>query len=69
MNKPITLIVNETRDKIVENINNAQLPAYCVKIILQQVLNEIERIDNEEIEKYQNELNKIKEKEETKNEL
>ena len=64
MNKPITLIVNETRDKIVENINNAQLPAFCIKIILQDVLNEIEKIDNEEIQKYKNELNKVKEKEE-----
>lgn len=63
MNKPITLIVNETRDKIVENINNAQLPAFCIKIILQDVLNEIEKIDNEEIQKYKNELNKVKEKE------
>lgn len=68
MNKPFTLIINETRDKIVEIVNNANLPAFCVEIILKDVLNQVESIDNAEIEKYKNELNNSKiEKEEKEN--
>lgn len=68
MNKPFTLIINETRDKIVEIVNNANLPAFCIKIILNDILNQVESIDNAEIEKYKNELNNSKiEKEEKEN--
>lgn len=63
MNKPFSLIVNETKEQIVNVVNNANLPAFCLKVILNDILNQINQIDEQEIKKYNEELNK-EEKEE-----
>ena len=55
MNKPFTLQINDTRQEIVDIINNANLPAFNVKVILNDILQEIQAIDEEEIKKYKEE--------------
>ena len=66
MNKPFTIIIQETEQKIVEIINNSQLPAYVLKNILQGIYAEIDRVDNEEIAKYNEEQEKSQKKESDK---
>lgn len=63
MNKPFTLKVQETEQKIVEIVNNAEIPAFCMKVILNDVLNQINDFDKKEIENYYKELKKENEKE------
>ena len=55
MNKPFTLKIQETEKGIVEILNSSQLPAFVLKQILQGIYNEVDRLDNEEIKKYQEE--------------
>ena len=66
MNKPFTMKIQETEQKIVEIINNSQLPAYVLKNILQEIYAEIDRVDNEEIAKYNEEQEKSQKKESDK---
>lgn len=66
MNKPFTIQIQETEQKIVEIINNSQLPAYVLKNILQGIYAEIDRVDNEEIAKYNEEQEKSQKKESDK---
>lgn len=61
MNKPFTLIVQETEQKLIEVINNSKLPAYSLKILLKGIFEELERVDNEEIQKYLQDQEKEKE--------
>lgn len=64
MNKPFTIQVQETEQKIVEIINTSQLPAYVLKTMLINMINELDNIDAEEIRKYNEEqLSQEKEKE------
>ena len=58
MNKPFTLIVQETEQKIVETINNSKLPAYVLKILVKNIFEELDRVDNDEIQKYTQEQEK-----------
>ena len=66
MNKPFTMRIQEAEQKIVEIINNSQLPAYVLKNILQRIYEEVERVDNEEITKYNEEQEKSQKKESDK---
>ena len=56
MNKPFTLKLEDLKNKIVEDINSAELPAFCVTIILQEILKTVQKMDNQEIEKYNKEI-------------
>lgn len=62
MDKPFTLKIQETEKEIVEIINSSQLPAFVLKQILQGIYNEVNRIDEEEIKKYQEETEKESDK-------
>ena len=48
--------LHETREKIIAIVNEAGLPAFCLKVIMNDILNQIQEIDNQEIEKYKKEL-------------
>lgn len=63
MNKPFTIQVQETEQKIVEVINSSQLPVYVIKKILERIYTEAEKIENEEINQYNEQENIKKEKE------
>ena len=52
MNKPFTIQVQETEEKIVGNLNNSQLPVYVLKNILINMINQLDNIDKKEIEEY-----------------
>lgn len=52
MEKPFTLIVQEMEQEIVNVINKSNIPAYNIKLSLQNIYNEVDRIDKEEINKY-----------------
>ena len=65
MNKPFTLIVKEAEEKIVETINNSNLPAYVLKKILQDLFQQLEIAEHNEIEKYNEELKNNANKEES----
>jgi len=64
MNKPFSLIVSETEQKVVEIINNSQLPAYVLKTILQNLYTQVENIEIEEIKKYNEEQEKLSQEKE-----
>lgn len=61
MDKPLSLIVQEAEQGIVEIINKSQLPAYVLKKMLQEIYAEVERIESEEIKKYNEEQEAKKE--------
>lgn len=52
LQKPFSLIVSTTEENLVNIINQSNLPAYCLKIILERIYNKLEQLDKEEIEKY-----------------
>lgn len=64
--KPFALMVQETEQKIVEIINNSQLPAYVLKIMIKELYQQLENIEIEEIEKYNEEQEKSQKKESDK---
>ena len=57
MEKPLTIQVQEIGEKISNIINEANLPAYVLKKILEEIYQQIETIDQQQIEEY----NKLKE--------
>lgn len=59
MEKPFTLVIQEIEQKISDIINEANLPAYVLKSILQGLYEQIEVMDQQIIEEY----NKSKESE------
>ncbi len=52
MDKPLTLIMNELKEEIIKKINEANLTAYCVKTMLKELYEEVDIIDKEEIQRY-----------------
>ena len=62
MDKPFTLKVQEFENEIVEKINSCQLPKLILKQILNKIYTELDRIEKEEIEKYQESLKKESDK-------
>ena len=62
MNKPLSLKVREFESKLVEEVNKSELPAFCLKQILEKIYSELTKIENEEIEKYLEQKNKSNEK-------
>lgn len=61
MNKPFTLKLEDLKNQLVEDINNAELPAFNVQIILQEIYRTIEELDKQEIDNYYKEIEKSKE--------
>lgn len=55
INKPLTLIVREFDEELINIINNYQLPAHTVITELQKLINIIIVQDEEMIEKYNKE--------------
>ena len=56
MDKPFTLKIQEAEKQIVDIINQSQIPAFCWKIILENIFKQIEISDQEEIKKYNEEV-------------
>lgn len=52
-NKPFTLMLEDTGNQLAEILNKSNLPVFCLKKILEDLYAQLERIDQEEIIKYQ----------------
>lgn len=52
MDKPVTLIINDTTEKIIKDINESKLPAYILIDILSKIAEQIKQADSELIQEY-----------------
>lgn len=68
MDKPFTIKIEESEKKVVDIINQSQIPAFCWKIILQNLLQQVEITDQNEISEYKNKLEEKKKEEGDNNE-
>lgn len=69
MEKPFTIRIKEFSEKLIELVNSSKLPVYVLKSEIEKVYAELNRIDEEDIYKYNeslsNENNQKKLKERT----
>ncbi len=65
MDKPLSLKAREFESKIVEEVNKSELPAFCLKQILEKLYSQLTQIENQEIKDYQEKERKEKENEKT----
>lgn len=70
MNKTADLIVEETKEKLTNTINESGLPPFLLELILKDIYNQISFLKKKELEKSKKEYeaNLKKEKKEGKNE-
>lgn len=52
MEEPFTLRVQETEEKLVKILNESKIPAFVLKIILQNLFNQLSEIERNETETY-----------------
>ena len=52
MEKPFSLKVQELEQKLIDDINSSQMPAYVLKTILKDIYMQIETSESEEIKEY-----------------
>ena len=62
-NKPLTLIVRETEEKLIKEINESNLPPFIMKEILERIYKQLVDIETNEIEEYNKSLNEKKKEE------
>lgn len=48
MDKPVTLVLHEFKDKIVKTINESGLPAFMIAPVLRQALQRIEELEEQQ---------------------
>lgn len=53
MDKPFTLKIQEAEQKIVEELNKSELPAFNLKIILTNLIQQLDMLDQKAIEEYE----------------
>ena len=56
MEKPFTIRIKEFSEKLIEEINSSNLPVYVLKNEIEKIYAELNRIDEEEINKYNESL-------------
>ena len=56
MEKPFTIKINEFSENLIKLVNSSKLPAYVLKNEIEKVYAELNRIDEEEIIKYNESL-------------
>lgn len=56
MEKPFTIRIKELEEKLIEEINSSKLPVYILKNEIEKIYAELNRIDDEEINKYNESL-------------
>jgi hypothetical protein len=56
MEKPFTIRIKEFSEKLIEEINSSKLPVYVLKTEIEKIYAELNRIDEEEIIKYNENL-------------
>ena len=56
MEKPFTIRIKEFSEKLIKEINSSKLPVYVLKTEIEKIYAELNRIDEEEINKYNESL-------------
>lgn len=56
MEKPFTIKINEFSENLIKLVNSSKLPVYVLKNEIEKVYAELNRIDEEEIIKYNESL-------------
>ena len=56
MEKPFTIRIKEFSEKLIEEINSSKLPVYVLKSEIEKIYAELNRVDEEEINKYNESL-------------
>nr|DAV24561.1 MAG TPA: hypothetical protein [Caudoviricetes sp.] len=56
MEKPFTIRIKEFSEKLIELVNSSKLPVYVLKSEIEKVYAELNRIDEEDIYKYNESL-------------
>ena len=56
MEKPFTIKINEFSENLIKLVNSSKLPVYVLKNEIEKVYAELNRIDEEEISKYNENL-------------
>ena len=56
MEKPFTIRIKEFSEKLIEEINSSKLPVYVLKTEIEKIYAELNRVDEEEINKYNESL-------------
>lgn len=56
MKKPFTIRIKELEEKLIKEINSSKLPVYVLKNEIEKIYAELNRIDEEEINKYNESL-------------
>lgn len=69
MEKPFTLIVQDTEEKIIKILNESKIPAFVLKNILQNLFNQLSEIEKNEVEVYLRNKEKDTKEEKKSNEL
>lgn len=50
MNKPLTLLMQETKNNLIQTINNSSLPPCILELILKDMLNEINVLSKKQLQ-------------------
>lgn len=53
MNKPITLMEKETKQQIINTINNSELPAFILVYMFNEILEDLKKIQEEQLKRDQ----------------
>lgn len=56
MEKPFTIRIKEFSEKLIEEINSSNLPVYVLKNEIEKVYAELNHLDEEELNKYNESL-------------
>lgn len=52
MEKPLTLKIQEVEEKLINILNESNLPAYCMKKMLEDIYKQIDSLDIEQVKQY-----------------
>lgn len=52
MEKPLTLLVQELEQKLIDNINESKLPHYVIMKVLESIYKQVQENDTEIIKQY-----------------
>ena len=63
MNKPVNLVLEETKQKLSQNINESGLPAFLVELLLKDIYSQVNFLAQRDLEKSKKEYEASLEKE------
>lgn len=61
--KPTIIKLKETEEKLVEDINNSELPSFILKPIIERILKQVELLEQQELINETNNYNELLKKE------